>query len=284
MSDTQINEVETTEPTEATAEVVTDAPEKGETPAPSADETKDDVEPTEGQVDKQEPERKELTEAEKIKFAYQKRVDRQGAKISELQRQLEETKALVEKYTPKQVDDAPKEDQFNSIEEYLIAKGKHEAKKEFEAQQAKAKQEAEQAAYAKTIAEKQQKLMQTEAEFRKTTPDYDDAVKTVNEFIAEADPRSTHVAIFRDFVMESDNPTPLLYKLGKNPELMEEMATMSPIKFAKELVKLELSLAVDRKPNAKPTVTPLTPVKGSSSNRDESNMGGRELLKRYKLK
>lgn len=286
------NEVETT--TETPVETVTteDTAQtaNAETPAPSADENKPDEDAEGEQKPEGEQQNKELSEADKIKFAYQKRVNRQGAKISDLERERQQLLAELEKYKPKQVDDAPKEDQFQSVEEFLIAKGKYEAKKEFEAQQVKAKQEAEQAAYAQKVSETAEKLKQKEAEFRKTIPDYDDAVAVVNDFISDAmsdDPNSVHVQIFRDFVMTSENPSPILYQLGKNPHEIDRLSKLSPLEFHEELVLYKHGLKGNNAPKTtvRQVSAPPSPVKGSSTPKiSEDELPGRELLKRYKLK
>lgn len=253
-----------------------------ETPAPSADENKEDV-----QEQPVEP-----TEAEKIKSAMQKRIDRITAQKAQIQREYAEKEreyaeklAKFEQSMPKQQDSGePTESQFDTVEDYLIAKGKWQAKQEFAAQQAQEKAKAEQAAYAEKIAKTAQEFQAKETEFRKVTPDYDEAIQVVNEVIANVDPKSTHMAVFRDFVMESDNPTPLLYHLGKNPELIEEMQSMTPIKFAKALVRLEDKLGDIPTQQLKPTAAPPKPVKGIANTKPEDSLSGRDLLKRYKLK
>lgn len=283
MSDTTtLAEVPETE-TETQVEVT-------ETPETETSEPRQDDKP-EGETSEEasQPEAKkeqktELTEAEKIKYGMQKRIDRQTAKNAQMEREIAELRALVEKSQPAQRNDEPQENQFETTEEYLIAKGKYEAKKEYEAAAAKAKKEAEDREYAEKVTKIRQNFQAKETEFRKTTPDYDEAVEVVNDYLRLADKDSSHVAIFRDFVMESENPAPLLYHLGKDPDLIETMVEMSPIKFMKALAKLEEKLENAPKQTATKTATPPTPVKGTTTaTKDISQMSYAEMKKVWKL-
>ncbi len=226
----------------------------------------------------------EPTEAEKIKYAMQKRIDRQTAKNAQMERELAELRAMVERSQPVKQSDEPQEDQFETTEEYLIAKGKYEARKEYEAKETEAKKAAQDREYAEKVAKIRQNFEAKETEFRKTTPDYDDAVAVVNDYIGTAPKDSMHVAVFRDFVMESDNPAPLLYRLGKEPDLIESMSEMSPIKFAKALVKLEMEIENAPKQTATKTVAPPSPVKGSTlGQKNLHEMSYQELRKALKV-
>lgn len=286
MSDLDLNLADT-QPAQAAPEgVATDATVQTEaTPEPSEGGKQDDV-PAE-KADDGEP-KKEIDPVEKLKADFDKRISRKTAAQVALQRKLDEIKAenealrATQKPTPDKSGE-PREEDFDTLEDYLIEKGKWQAKQEFAAQQAKQKQEAEQKEYAAKIEKMRHEFEAKEAEFRKEVPDYDDNVAVVNDYLGTVDPNSVHVAIFRDLIMDSDNPAALLYDLGKNADL-DELAKLNPIKFAKALVKREIELANAPKRGQKTNPTPPTPVKGSSAQKPEDAMSGSELLKKFKLK
>ena len=71
---------------------------------------------------------------------------------------------------------------------------------------------------------------------------------------------------FMAVVLEaSDDPKALLYHLGKNPELAEELADLSPIKLAKKLDRIERDLADKSKPKPGSAPKPIEPVRATSS-------------------
>lgn len=248
---------------------------------PTGEENKTD-EPADNEPAKEQ--KPEPTEAEKIKYAMQKRIDRQTAKNAQMERELAELKSWRQQMDTKQETGEPKEDQYETVEEYLIAKGAYQERKKVSDEAAAAKKEAEDKAYAAKVAKIREDLTAKETEFRKVTPDYDDAVTVVNEYISTAEPNSVHLAMFRDFVMESDNPTPLLYKLGKNPSLIEEMSEMSPIKFMRQLIKLEMEIENAPKVTRQTQTQPPTPIKGSASGvKPITEMSYQEMKKAYKL-
>lgn len=273
----EIDAVEATVETAETPETETSEPQQDDKQEGATGEGEQSPEPKKEQ-------KPELTEAEKIKFAMQKRIDRQTARNAQMERELAELRTMIEKSQPVKQSDEPKEDQFETIEEYLIAKGKYEAKKEYEVKESEAKKQAEQREYAEKVAKIRQNFEAKETEFRKTTPDYDDAVAVVNDYIGSAPKDSMHVAVFRDFIMESDNPAPLLYRLGKEPDIIESMAEMTPIKFAKALVKLEMEIENAPKTTVTKTAAPPTPIKGSTSGQKQLHeMSYQEMRKALKL-
>jgi predicted nucleic acid-binding Zn-ribbon protein len=165
----------------ATTEPSAPSPEVNPTDAPAAETKVETAKP-------------ELTPSEKAVAAMQKRIDRLTARLHDAERQKAQqpTKA-----------DAPKPEDFDTQEDFLIAKGKFEAKQEFaEAEKAKAK-EAEERAYKADIEAQRAKFDAKEAELRKTTPDYDSAMSVLNEYVAMADQRSVGFQVFRDVLMLS---------------------------------------------------------------------------------
>lgn len=70
---------------------------------------------------------------------------------------------------------------------------------------------------------------------------------------------------FMKVVLEADSPEVLLYHLGKNPDLAEELAELSETKLAKRLDRLERELEDKSKPKPGTAPTPLQPVRTSTS-------------------
>jgi hypothetical protein len=209
-------------------------------------------ETTDDQVDKPEngddaDKRQALSEEAKKIHAYEKRIARQTARAKETERLLKEAQDRLLGYeTKKQSDGEPKQEDFETAEEYLIAKGKYEANKEIAEKQAKADAEKKAIEYQKTLYEKQKAFEAKEAEFRKEHADYDAVVNGLNEFIADLTPQqqnSLEMQVFRDVMFDSENMAALSYELAKDPELMESLLGMHPLQIAKTLWKLENKIA-----------------------------------------
>lgn len=238
--------------------------------------------PTESDDAEGKAEKKELTETEKVKAAMQKRIDRQTAQRFALQRQLDELRAQIPQ--PQKVDDAPKEADFNSYEDYLIAKGKHEAKKEYEAKISEAENAKIEKAYKERVEAGRQDFVIKEAEFRKAVPDYDDAVEVLNEAIQSSNHNSTGFQVFKDVMLAAPDLPALSYHLGKNPELIEELQKMEPAKLAWKLIETALGL---KKPKSESKQLPNPPKplkeKGAPS-KNLSGMSGKQVVAWLKAK
>lgn len=222
--------------------------------------------------------------AEKAKAALEKRVARQTAAYRDLQRKYEEGRKVDPNSQQKpQAQQAPKEDDFKTTEEYLIAKGKYEARQEFEAEIQQKTQAEQLAAHQKKMFEVQQKISTLEAEMRETAPDYDEVVEVVNMAIAAA-PEGMGKSAFAQYLLEAENQPKLAYELGNNPELLDKLATLSPVGIIKELTKFEMGLGnAPQRIETKPK--PPKPVQGTgkASSSINTNMSGKELLKRLKI-
>ena len=265
---------------EVTTEVV-------ETPSEPSDDVKTDVPSTEPDAKADEPvvEKKELTEEEKYKHGTQKRIDRLTAKLAEQERTARELAEKVAQYeTSKQTDTAPKEEDFQTTEEYLKAVGKYEAMQEIaEANKAKAQEEA-QKTYAEKMAKRSAEVSAQEAEFRKVTPDYDDATQVLNEYVEMADKKSAGFSVFRDVLMSAPDLPALSYHLGKNPDLMESMLKMEPSQIAWTLIEQAIKLRDAPKEPVKQTSAPPSPVGGSSkATKALDQMSYQEMKKAWKL-
>lgn len=237
--------------TETVAEIKTpESSEAEKTDAPATDEK------AEAKAEKAEP-----SEVEKVKAAMQKRIDRLTAQRSEAERRAREYEEKIKSSAPTQKDDAPKEADFETYEDFLIAKGKHEAKKEYEAKQSEAKRLETQEAQAKENEALRQKFEASESEFRKNVPDYDDTVQVLNEAISSVNHKSAEFQAFRETLLSSENMPALSYHLGKNPDLLDEMQTLKPIQIVRRLIALEMGI----KPADKKVAAPLPqPVKSPS--------------------
>lgn len=265
------------------------------TEASSGNEVSNAVEPKEtvkdsGDQQAAKPEQKELSESDKIKAAMQKRIDNVIKSRHELQRKYDQLIAEGKKNGSEgqsvKDDGAPKEADYKSYEEFLIAKGKYEAKQEFD------KQEKERAAREKgerdaaELAAKNKEFLEKEAEFRKTTPDYDEAVGVLNEAIQIVNHNSGGFQAFREVMLSTEDLPALSYYLGKNPEIIESMMTMRPVEVARTLFKAEIDAAKFKKTEAKTALpSPIKPVGGKGkSDKSLSDMSGKELLAWMKSK
>lgn len=219
--------------------------------------------------------------AEKAKQAMEKRIARQTAAYRDLQRKYEETAKIAEQYKPKEQSSVqpPKEDDFRTTEEYLIAKGKFEARQEFEAEARQKTQAEQQRAFEQKRAALQEKVATLEAQIRESYTDYDDVTEVVNMAVASA-PDGMGKTAFSQFLVEADNPPMLAYTLGQNPELLEKMGSMSPIQIIKELTKLEMGIS-EPKTRTETKPKPPKPVQGSGKvSTLTTKASGAEILKR----
>jgi hypothetical protein len=231
----------------------------------------------EGEPAKEEP--KELSEADKIRAAMQKRIDRQTAASKAQQeriRQLEQERIELEAKAPK-ADDTPKQEDFDDYDEWQKAIIEHQAKlkaneiiKADKDKQLKAAQE-QQAAEMRRVFDEKEKA------FRSTTPDYDRVAGEAVEAIVALANTGVDVAPLRNIVMQFDNPPEMIYQLGKDSTLVETLATMPPLKMMRELVKLELALEGTAKEPAK-VPEPIKSVGGSGKSKDIAQQSPKDVL------
>jgi hypothetical protein len=201
----------------------------------------------------------EPTEAEKVKAAMQKRIDRQTAaykaqeeRLRQLESQLNEMAAKAPK-----ADNAPKQDDYKTYEEWEEATLEYKANQRVQ-ERIKAEKEKElQTAQQRKQQEVRRMFEERENAFRSTTPDYDRvANEAVNELNTLAQ-SGVDITSLRDMVMSFDNPPELLYQLGKEPSLIEELVNMQPTKAMRELVKLEIAIKGTVKPEPKRAPNPI---------------------------
>lgn len=230
-------------------------------------ETTTDLPEVEKQTDEQK-DKPELSEAEKIKYGMQKRIDKQTAKLGEMERQLAEAQAELQKYISAPKTDAPREEDFETTEEFLKAQGRWEAlqeQKEEKERQAKADRDA---AYQKAISERRALFEEKEAELKKVTPDYDEKVAEVESnimLLSDSQKASVEFQVFRDMLFSSDNMPALTYELGKNPDLFDKMLTMNPLQIARQIARLELQIENAPKKQHEPVKHPPNPISGKAT-------------------
>ncbi len=107
---------------------------------------------------------------------------------------------------------------------------------------------------------------------------FDRACNFINEEIPFYDAKGAPTPFLR-VVMEADAPHAVLHHLGNNPDLVEELADLSPTQQARRLDRLERELAAKPKTSAAPK--PLTPVKASASESElHSGLSDAEWIRR----
>lgn len=111
--------------------------------------------------------------------------------------------------------------------------------------------------------------------------DYRDALealaKEVGPFVVRDLPSP-----FMEAVLEvSEKPTELLYYLGKNPEVAEELADLSPMKLAKRLDRIEREMSESSKTKASSAPKPLQEVRGAAGgSRALADLEDKDFVKR----
>lgn len=281
--------------TEATVEATENLPQEAPTEIveekvsdlPTDDKPEDEAKPEgEAKEDKPEP-----TEADKIKYAMQKRIDRQTAKAAETERLLREAQTELSKYRIPEKSGAPREEDYppekGGYEAYLKAQGayEYEQKQKTEAQ-AKAQAEAD-ALYQRQIAERKQLFEKREIELKATLPDYDEKVAEVEDVISsmtDSQKSTVEFQVFRDMLFSSDVMPEITYELGKSPDLFDKLMAMNPLQIARTIAKLELQIENAPKQQHKPVTAPPSPISsGSKANKSVNEMSYKELKKQWKL-
>lgn len=153
----------------------------------------------------------------------------------------------------------PKEEDFNGDwGAYIAARAAYEAGKAVEGRLTAREQAAAKSREADLRREALEDFDERANEFRKSAKDFD---QVIGKFIEGGGKLEPHV---RDLVIDSDEGAKLAYFLAKNPSKAAEINALPPLKAAKEIGALELSLS---RPATKPTQAPkpVAPVKGGAS-------------------
>jgi len=179
-----------------------------------------------------EPPKKTFTQ-EEVDALVQKRLLREQRRITrELQDQL------------KQPQQEPRRETFADEEAYDKANLEYLAEKKAAEKLAKREQEQEQERRQEAFLEKAEKAAER-------YPDFQLVVSNPNLAINDA---------MYEFIAESEQGAEVAYFLGKNPMKAAAIAQMSPVKAARELVKLESELAARPKATPSRAPDPIKPV------------------------
>jgi len=268
--------------TEEAVETETEAPKKAEGEEVEAEA---DAEP-EKKLSKAEQVQQEYeAKLERERKAFQKRIDRKTAaekqaleERQKLQSELEELRRVAPT-----IDDAPKEEDFDSFDDFVEAKAKHQAEKIVQ-ERIREQKEAElrlsqQREYESNIKDFQEK----EQAFRAENPDYDknsEMFAEQVEYLQKAYPNNQSLVYAREMLLSSDVSPAIINELGTNPDIAEEWASMKPVQVAREVFKLEMRLSEAKREEETPLPKPVKTVKGSTTpKRSLDKMDASELMK-----
>lgn len=208
----------------------------------SIEETPNPSEPSE-EVKEDDVENTEAGEADKVREAMQKRIDKTTYNWRETQRQLDEVKAELSRYKPKlQEPIKPKESDFDSIRDYEEALDKYADEKaeykaslkEQEVKDRKFKEEQE-----SREREKLEQFSNRQNKFKSTVTDFDEvADRALTLFETSGSPASSVVTAA---IMEMESGPRILYELGNDPVKADHILSKPPIQAITELVRMEMS-------------------------------------------
>jgi len=228
----------------------------------------------EGEGEKPKPEK---SEADKAREAMQKRIDRQTAAskaLNERIRQLEQEKAQWEAKAPK-AQDEPKQEDFDDYDKWQDAVIEHRSKLRAD-EKLKAEKEKElKETQERRAAEVRREFETKESAFRTSTPDYDRVAGEAVETVAVLGQAGKDVGPLLNMVMHFENPPEMLYRLGQDINLIEQMVGMPPLQIMRELVKLE-SAPVSKEIKQAPE--PIEPVRGKGGVKPLAKRSGKEIL------
>jgi len=246
------------------AQIETSAATPGEKPAEPAAEPK--PEPKAGEGEEGEPE----------KPGRRTGIQRMQDKIARLTAELatarsapagagEDRKTAIEK----EIGPAPKEADFDDYAAYEDAKAEHRLKKVLAEQRITEREASEATRQASARREAVEAFQDRLEDVRDAIPDADKALKAAAD--REVKP---HV---QELVVESEKGGLLAYYLAKNPDKLDELNRMSPLKAAKAVGALESRLTLAKPKTATSAPTPARPLAGSAApSRDPSAMSMEE--------
>jgi hypothetical protein len=172
---------------------------------------------------------------------FQKRIDEVTRQKYEEQRRADYLQGQIDALTrgaPAQPEGPPKEDQFESYEDY------EQARIDFAVEQRlkQARVEEQRTTVLRTYEERAAKL-------RETAPDFDSVVN---------DPTLKITPLMAEVIRESDCGPQVAYHLGTNRSEAERIASLPPHRQAAELGRLEARLTIQPKPA--PALKPIPPA------------------------
>ena len=237
MTDTSIEVVEEELPLDA---IPVDEPESDQPEEEVVEEPKEpEKEPKEEEPEPSEPKSKKRTARDRINelTADKRSAERRADRLEEMLAGQIQPKRQVQSET------APKQNDFENYDEFLVAKAKHEVRQEvrdeFEAQN-------------KRNLESQQNLRATEAarifntkaaEARAKYDDFDEVAFSNDVTITDT---------MTEVIVQSERGPDVAYHLGSHPETAARIASLSPVMQAVELGKIETSLDPPKKTSNAP--------------------------------
>jgi len=235
-----------------------------------------------------EPEKREPTDEEKRQYAINKRI---SAINREKQRALEEKQRLEEELNKYKQQSQPAEAKEPSLEDFDTAAEYQQAMRDYLTQDLQRKQQAEtqKQMEARQRAEAE-KRMQEQAEafnqkiepFKKAAPDFEEVYADLDVFIGElaASPDSNKQAmqVAASYVLDSPKTAEMIYHLGKNPHVVDEISRMTPYQATKRLSDLETSLASKPVKQSKPLPEPANTQNSTQSAKSWKEKTPHELL------
>ena len=127
---------------------------------------------------------------------------------------------------------------------------------------------AEQIASAKVFTQRANELVEAGT---KKHSDFTSALRDLASEVGEFVKPNGMPSAFMEAVLEvADKPTELLYHLGKNPDIAEDLSGLSPYKLAQKLTRIEAEMTEKASVKTSKAPAPLTPVKGVAS---DSSLG-----------
>lgn len=183
-------------------------------------------------------------------------------------------KSLYESATQPKLTEAPtgepQSSQFQDYESYTKALAKWEAKQEFERLQNEQRTRMDE----QSKVQKAQTIVQKLA--AKGEKEYDDFYEVVTTSGA---PFSEALV---EAIAESDVAHKLAYTLSNDPQKVRELVSMSPLKMARELLKIESALTAPPKPTqAPPPIVPNTASSPSKRDVFDFDAGDKAAWKRF---
>jgi len=193
-------------------------------------------------------------EEHRVPKGVQKRIDRLTREKYQLQARLEvleRSQQAPQQQQQVQPSQAPKLDQFNSVEEYLDALADHKASQKFDhlskEREAKESQNRQQREAAKLH---EGYTKQTE-QARQAYDDFDDVVQDPDLPISQA---------MAEAIMRSNNGADVAYYLGKNPDQAARIASLDPFSAAVEIGRIAATVVRPQPRKTTNAPQPIQPI------------------------
>ncbi len=241
---------------------------------------KDEQEDTEDSAEKESEDRPVK------KSGFKKRIHKLNQKLSAQQQETEFWKAKALEQKPEKQEpvkakvssnDKPKEDQFETHAEYVEALTDWKVEQKLKSEKAEAEKSELQTQFQKQVKAHNERLQA----FRETVDDFDEVIEDV-----------AHVQIpvaVEDLILDSDLGPAVMYELAKDPEELERVCKLSPMRAAREIGKIEARIKASEKPETKeakktkapPPIKPVGSSAASSVKKSiyDTNLSQREFEK-----